>query len=48
VIIHHRRTDDGAVETRFMTGGALHLDPPGLPLDVDRTYHDAAFAKPPA
>jgi Uma2 family endonuclease len=47
VIIHHQRTDDGAVETRFVTGGALHLDPPGLTLDIDRVYDDAAFAEPP-
>jgi Uma2 family endonuclease len=37
-IIHHRRRDDGGIETRIVTGGALDLDPPGLTLELARLY----------
>jgi Uma2 family endonuclease len=46
-IIHHRRTDDGAIETRIVTAGTLLLDPPGLTLDIDQIYRDAAFSELP-
>jgi Uma2 family endonuclease len=46
-IIHHRRTDGGAIETRIVTSGALDLDPPGLTLDIDRIYGEAALPEPP-
>jgi hypothetical protein len=29
-IIHHFRTDSGAIETRILHEGRLRLDPPGL------------------
>lgn len=41
-VIHHRRRDDGAIETRILSTGVLHLDPPGLDLDVDALYAGAA------
>jgi len=37
-VIHHRRGNGGDIETRIVTAGALELDPPGLPLDLDRIY----------
>ncbi len=37
-VIHHRRRDDGGIDTRIVTAGALHLDPPGLALELDRLY----------
>jgi Uma2 family endonuclease len=42
-IIHHRRTDDSEISTRIVTAGALNLDPPGLTLDIDQIYGEAAF-----
>jgi Uma2 family endonuclease len=46
-VIHHRRTGEAAVDTRIVTAGALDLDPPGLTLDIDRIYDDAALPAPP-
>ena len=37
-VIHHRRGDDGAIETRIVTSGILPLDPPGLALDLAEIY----------
>ena len=37
-VIHHRRGDDGAIETRIVTSGAVPLDPPGLELNLDQIY----------
>jgi len=37
-VIHHRRGDDGAIETRIITSGILPLDPPGLELDLAHIY----------
>ena len=37
-VIHHRRSDDGAIETRIVTSGVLQLDPPGLALDLAQIY----------
>jgi Uma2 family endonuclease len=34
-VIHHRRRDDGWIDTRIVSLGLLRLDPPGLDLDVD-------------
>lgn len=33
-IVHHRRGEAGAIETRILGAGSLHLDPPGLELAV--------------
>ncbi|HUH01957.1 MAG TPA: Uma2 family endonuclease, partial [Kofleriaceae bacterium] len=37
-VIHHRRADGGAIETRIITSGILPLDPPGLELDLAHIY----------
>jgi Uma2 family endonuclease len=37
-VIHHRRVDDGSIATRVVTGGTLHLDPPGLVVSLDDLY----------
>jgi Uma2 family endonuclease len=37
-VIHHRRGDGDLIETRIVTAGSLHLDPPGLRLDLDQIY----------
>jgi hypothetical protein len=37
-IIHHRRGDGEVIETRIVTAGALHLDPPGITLDLNGIY----------
>jgi Uma2 family endonuclease len=37
-VIHHRRGDRGAIETRIITSGDLRLDPPGLELDLRQIY----------
>ncbi|NBC31740.1 MAG: Uma2 family endonuclease [Alphaproteobacteria bacterium] len=34
VVIHHRRRPDETIETRIVREGALHLDPPGLTVDI--------------
>lgn len=46
-IIHHRRGQDGMIQTRVVTAGTLLLDPPGLTLDIDQIYGDAAFPESP-
>jgi Uma2 family endonuclease len=37
-VIHHRRGDGEAFETRVVTSGALGLDPPGIALGLERIY----------
>lgn len=37
-IVHHRRADDGSIETMVLTGGMLRLDPPGLGITVADLY----------
>jgi Uma2 family endonuclease len=37
-VIHHRRGDADLIETRIVTAGTLHLDPPGISLDLARIY----------
>jgi hypothetical protein len=37
-VIHHRRGDGEVIETRVLTVGTLHLDPPGITLELDRIY----------
>ena len=37
-VIHHRRRDDGGVETRFIAEGRIALDPPGLGIAVEAFY----------
>lgn len=40
-VVHHRRGEDGAIETRAITDGAIALDPPGFSLDVAELYAEA-------
>ena len=35
VVLHHRRADAGAIETRIVGFGAIDLDPPGLSVTLD-------------
>lgn len=40
-LVHHRRTDDGRIESAHRDSGALVLDPPGLTLEVGELFADA-------
>lgn len=33
-VIHHRRSEDGGIQTSILRDGTLRLDPPGLTLEV--------------
>jgi Uma2 family endonuclease len=46
-VIHHRRATAGSIETTILGGGTLVLDPPGLDLDLDRIYREAAPSEAP-
>ena len=35
VVLHHRKLEDGRIETAILGGGALVLDPPGVTLSVE-------------
>ena len=37
-IVHHRRGDDGEIETRTVEGGEMGLDPPGITITVEDVY----------
>lgn len=37
-VIHHRRRDDGGIETRLAADGRIALDPPGIEIDVEDFY----------
>ena len=38
-VIHHRRRTDGeGIDTRILSEGVIHLDPPGLLVEVGRFY----------
>ena len=37
-IAHHRRGDDGAIETHAISGGEMRLDPPGITIRVEGIY----------
>jgi Uma2 family endonuclease len=41
-VIHHRRTEDGRIESAILTGGALVLEPPGISVQVDGLFGAAA------
>ena len=34
VVVHHRRTESGTIETRIVRGGSVDLHPPGLSVPV--------------
>jgi Uma2 family endonuclease len=38
LLIHHRRAEDGGIETAILHGGELRLDPPGLVLDIGALF----------
>jgi hypothetical protein len=40
VLIHHRRGEAGAIETRIVRDGALRLEPPGLETSVGELFGD--------
>jgi Uma2 family endonuclease len=40
-VIHHRRSEAGGIETFLASGGILHLNPPGIDLDLDEIYGPA-------
>jgi Uma2 family endonuclease len=37
-IVHHRRTDDGSIDTKVVTAGPLVLEPPGITIGVEDIY----------
>ena len=37
-VIHHRRTEEGGIETRLIANGAIALDPPGIRIEMDDFY----------
>jgi Uma2 family endonuclease len=37
-IVHHRRTDDGALQTRVVSEGELTLDPPGVVIPLNQVF----------
>ncbi|MDB5404031.1 MAG: hypothetical protein QOD93_7037 [Acetobacteraceae bacterium] len=37
-IAHHRRSDDGGIETQIVIGGDIGLDPPGIAFAIDDIY----------
>ena len=37
-VLHHRRVDDGGIDTQIITSGAIRLDPPGLTITVEDVY----------
>ena len=41
-VIHHRRTEDGRIESAILTGGALALEPPGISVQIDGLFGSRA------
>jgi Uma2 family endonuclease len=41
VVHHHRVAEESELRTAIVRQGVLHLDPPGLSLDVDAIYRDS-------
>lgn len=39
-LIHHRRRDDGGIETCILTEGKIRLDPPGISFAFEELYAD--------
>ena len=37
-VIHHRRSDDGAIATSIRHTGSLRLDPPGIGIQIDDIF----------
>lgn len=38
--VHHRRNEQGRIESRSHNGGVIDFDPPGLSLDLDQLFLD--------
>ena len=37
-VIHHRRTDDGRIESAILSAGPIVLDPPGITIRVEELF----------
>lgn len=37
-VVHHRRGDDGGIETRLLAEGRIALDPPGIEIAIEGFY----------
>jgi Uma2 family endonuclease len=37
-VIHHRRGDDGDIQTRIISSGTIDLDPPGIVVEMTEIY----------
>ncbi len=37
-VIHHRRRDDGGIDTQLITEGQIALNPPGIGIQVEDFY----------
>ena len=37
-VIHHRRRDDGGIDTQLVSEGRITLDPPGISIQVEDLY----------
>jgi len=40
-VIHHRRREDGTLDTRIHTAGRMTLDPPGIAIEIEALYAEA-------
>jgi hypothetical protein len=38
LVVHHRRTDGGDIETTTVTAGEIALSPPGIVIRVEDIY----------
>ena len=45
VIVHHRRIEGNAIETRIASRGTLEFDPPGFAVDIDRFFSDLPLGR---
>ena len=45
VIVHHRRIEGNAIETRIASRGTLQFDPPGFAVDIDRFFSDLPLGR---
>jgi Uma2 family endonuclease len=40
IVIHHRRRDDGGIESAVLGAGPVVLDPPGITIRVEDLFAD--------
>jgi len=38
VVVHHRRLEDGGIETRLVAAGPIRLDPPGIAIAAEGVF----------